>query len=74
MAQPLVEFAYSLKQFDPARVALGVSVVDQIKARVVDLTLKEPDPARGINAMAFTDGEPNGNVSQFFWTFFLLLT
>jgi hypothetical protein len=42
MAQPLVEFAYGLKQFDLAQVGLGVSVIDQIKERIVDLTLKEP--------------------------------
>lgn len=65
---------YDVEQFDPARVELGFSVVDQIRERIADLTLTEPDPVRGINAMAFTDGEPYGIVSLFFWTFFLLLT
>jgi len=69
MALPLVEAKCNLKQFDPARVELGVSAIDQIKERIADLTLEELDPVRGINAMAFTDGEPDGNVSLFFLDF-----
>jgi len=63
MAQPLVEATYGLSQFDPAQAEQGVSIVDQIKQRVADLTLTEPDLARNINAMAFTDGEADADVS-----------
>ena len=66
MARPLVESMYGLSQYDPAQVERGISAIDQIKERVADLTLEELDTARGINAMAFTDGEPDGNVSFFF--------
>lgn len=45
MAQPLVEATYGLTQFDPAQAEQGVSIVDQIKQRVADLTLTEPDLA-----------------------------
>jgi len=74
MALPLVSAMYDLEQCDPAQVALGISAVDQIREKVANLTLMEADPTRGINAMAFTDGEPCGKVSLFFWTFFLSLT
>lgn len=63
MAQPLVEARYGLSQFDPAQAEQGVSIVNQIKQRVADLTLTEPDLARNINAMAFTDGEADADVS-----------
>ena len=66
MARPLVEDMYGLLQYDPEQVECSISAIDQIKQRVVDLTLAELDPMRGINAMAFTDGEPDGNVSIFF--------
>ena len=69
MAQPLIETMYDLKQFDPAWVELSVSAINQIKERIADLTLKELDPVRGINAMVFTDGEPDGDVSSFFLDF-----
>ena len=66
MAWPLVEDMYGLLQYDPEQVEHGVSAIDQIKQRVVDLTLAELDPMQGINAMVFTDGKPDGNVSIFF--------
>lgn len=66
MAQPLVEARYGLSQFDPAQVEHGISIANQIKQRVADLTLTKPDLVRGINAMAFTDGVPDTNVSLCF--------
>ena len=65
MAQPLVQATYGVGRWDPAQVELGVSIADQIKQRVSDLTLTKPDPTRSLNAMAFTDGEPDANVSHF---------
>lgn len=72
-AQPLVSAAYELEQCDPAWVAWGISVVDQIIERVANLTLTVADPTGNINAMVFTDGKPRRKVSLFFWTFFLSL-
>jgi len=65
---------YELEQCDPAQVAQGISAIDQIIERVANLTLTVVDPMGNINAMAFTDGKPHGEVSLFFWTFFLSLT
>ena len=65
MAQLLVQATYSISCWDPAQVELSISIVDQIKQRVSDLTLTKPDPTRGLNAMAFTDGKPDTNVSHF---------